>query len=74
MNVRLEYNGTKLAPTVERIPMVDARLAKSWGTHLNRLVLHARSAALKDTWLLRLTEDSSTGSRRGSSPAAVKNE
>ncbi len=57
VNVRLEYDSTKLAPTVERIPMTDARLAKSWGTHLNRLVLHVRSAVLKDTWTLRLTQN-----------------
>ncbi len=57
VNVRLEYDATKLGPKVDRIPMTDARLAQSWGTHLNRLVLHARSAALKDTWTLRLTEN-----------------
>ena len=57
VSARLEYDATKLAPTVDRIPMTDARLARSWGTHLNRLVLHARSAALKDTWTLRLTEN-----------------
>ena len=54
--LRLEYDATKLAPTVDRIPMTDARLAKSWGTSLNHLVLHARSGASKDTWTLRLTE------------------
>lgn len=53
-NMRLEYERTKLAPTVDRIPMTDGRLAKSWGTHLNRLVLHARSPSLKDSWTLRL--------------------
>jgi hypothetical protein len=39
---------------MDRIPMTDSRLANSWGTHLNRLILHARSASLKDTWTLRL--------------------
>jgi hypothetical protein len=57
VSARLGYDARKLAPTVERIPMTDARLAKSWGTHLNRLVLHARSPALKDTWRLRLEEE-----------------
>ncbi|HEY5913646.1 MAG TPA: heparinase II/III family protein [Verrucomicrobiae bacterium] len=56
LNVRLEYDATKLAPTVDRIPMTDPRLAKSWGTNLNHLILHARSPALKDTWTLRLTD------------------
>jgi hypothetical protein len=57
VSVRLQYDPTKLAPTLERIPMTDARLARSWGTHLNRLILHARSKALKDTWILRLMEN-----------------
>ena len=56
IKVRLEYDATKLAPTVERIPMTDSRLARSWGTHLNRLILHARSPSLKDSWVLRLRE------------------
>jgi hypothetical protein len=57
VSVRLQYNATKLTPTLERIPMTDARLAKSWGSHLNRLVLHARSPSLKDMWTLQLTEN-----------------
>jgi hypothetical protein len=57
VKMRMDYDATKLAPTVERIPMTDARLAKSWGTHLNRLVLRARAPALADTWRLRLTEE-----------------
>jgi hypothetical protein len=57
VKVHLEYDATKLAPTVERIPMTDARLGKSWGTHLNHLVLHGHSPSLKDTWTLRLKED-----------------
>jgi hypothetical protein len=56
-NVRLEYDAAKLAPTVDRIPMADSRLAKSWGTNLNHLVLHARLPLLKDTWTLRLKEN-----------------
>jgi hypothetical protein len=57
VSVRLEYDATKLSPTVDRIPMTDARLAKSWGTHLNHLVLRGRSPSLKDTWRLRLEEN-----------------
>ncbi|MEK7677484.1 MAG: heparinase II/III family protein, partial [Verrucomicrobiota bacterium] len=55
--VRLEYDATKLAPSVERIALTDGRLAKSWGPHLHRLVLRARSPALKDTWTLRIADD-----------------
>jgi len=57
VRVRLEYEPAKLAPSVERIELTDGRLAKSWGTHLNRLVLRARSSALKDTWTLRLAQE-----------------
>src|SRR5262249_36303716 len=56
LNVCLEYDATKLTPTVDRIPMTDARLARAWGTHLNHLVLRARSPSLKDTWTVRLKE------------------
>jgi hypothetical protein len=55
--LRLEYDAAKLTPAVERIAITDSRLAHSWGTNLNRLVLHPRSPALKDTWTLRLTEN-----------------
>ena len=37
--------------------MTDGRLAKSWGTHLNSVVLRARSSALKDIWTLRLAQE-----------------
>ena len=57
VKVRLEYDAAKLTPQVERIPLTDARLAKSWGMHLNRLVLRARSPALQDTWTLRISEE-----------------
>jgi hypothetical protein len=57
VKARLEYDATKLAPAVERIELSDVRLAKSWGTHLNRLVLRARSATLKDAWTLRVTRE-----------------
>jgi hypothetical protein len=57
VTVRLEYDAAKLAPRLERIELNDSRLAKSWGTHLNRLVFHSRSPALKDTWTLRLVQE-----------------
>jgi len=58
VRVRLQYDSAKLAPVVERLELNDTRLAKSWGTHLNRLVLQDRSAVLKDVWTLRLTQES----------------
>jgi hypothetical protein len=57
VRVRLEYDPTKLASSVERLELSDGRLAKSWGTHLNRLVLRAKSSALKDAWTLRVTQE-----------------
>jgi hypothetical protein len=57
VGVRLEYDASKLAPKVERIEMSDSRLARSWGTHLNRLVLRPQSPALKDKWTLRLIQE-----------------
>ena len=57
VRVCLEYDATKLAPTVERIELTDGRLAKSWGTHLNRLLLRAKSPALRDAWTLRLAQE-----------------
>jgi hypothetical protein len=50
VTMRLEYDATKLAPRLERIELQDVRLAKSWGTHLNRLVFRAKSPAQKDNW------------------------
>ena len=57
VRVRLEYDPTKLAPGLERIELSDGRLAKSWGTHLNRLVLRGTSSALKDAWTLRVIRE-----------------
>lgn len=57
VRARLEYDTAKLSPAVERIELSDARLAKSWGTHLNRLVLRAKSPVLKDAWTLRVTQE-----------------
>lgn len=55
VKVALDYDAAKLVPRLERIDLNDARLAKSWGSHLNRLVLRATTPALKDAWTLRVT-------------------
>jgi hypothetical protein len=67
VRVRLEYDAVKLAPTVEHIALTDGRLAASWGAQLHRLVLHARSSALRDSWRLRIAQE--TPSRAGSGQA-----
>jgi hypothetical protein len=59
--VDVEYDANKLEPGVERIELDDARLAKSWGTHLNRLVFRAKSPALHDTWTLRVVAKAVNG-------------
>lgn len=63
VKVRLEYDASKLAPTVELIALTDARLAESWGTRLNRLVLRAKSPVLKDAWTLRIVEEGAQADR-----------
>ena len=55
--LRLEFEASQLVPKVERIELTDARLARSWGTHINRVVLHAKSPAIKDTWRVSLICD-----------------
>ncbi|MFO1501701.1 MAG: heparinase II/III family protein [Verrucomicrobiota bacterium] len=57
IQVQLEYEAEKLSPRVERIDLADGRLARSWGTHVNRLIFQARSAPLKDTWILRASAE-----------------
>ncbi len=54
--VLLEYDSNQLAPTVEKIPLTDSRLVKSWGQQLNRIQLKARSSVLKGSWTLRLVQ------------------
>lgn len=53
--VLLTYDPAKLTPEIERRELDDERLAKVWGSHLNRIVLRAQTGVLKDTWTLRLT-------------------
>lgn len=57
VNLRLEFDPSKLKATVERIQLNDTRLARSWGSGLNRLILHAQDQAPKDTWKLRIVRE-----------------
>jgi hypothetical protein len=57
VKLRLEYDASKLESRFERIELNDSRLARSWGTHLNRLVLRVKSPTAKDTWTLRLVQE-----------------
>lgn len=57
VNLRLEFDPSKLKATVERIHLNDTRLARSWGSGLNRLILHAQDQAPKDTWKLRIVRE-----------------
>ena len=52
--VVLEFDTEKLSPTVEKIDLNDDHLARSWGKKLNRIILKAKSPALKDTWRMRV--------------------
>lgn len=57
VTLRLEFDPSKLKATVERIQLNDTRLARSWGSGLNRLILHAQDQAPKDTWKLRIVRE-----------------
>lgn len=50
VNLKLEFDGAKLAASVERIDLSDARLVHSWGSHLNRLVLKPAVPSIRDVW------------------------
>ncbi len=57
LGLRLEFDASKLRVSVERIQLDDARLARSWGAQLNRLVFHPHTPTLTDTWRLRIVRD-----------------
>jgi hypothetical protein len=56
-SVHLDYDATKLAASVERVTLSDGNLKGTWGDHLNRLILRAKSPVLKDAWTLRVARD-----------------
>jgi len=57
LRVTIEYDGGKLKPAVDRIPLEDESLRKVWGSALQRIRLQAASPALKETWRLKLRRE-----------------
>lgn len=55
--VRLDYDPHKLSATVETIELTDARLKRSWGDRLHRIILKASRPAEQDSWTLKISLD-----------------
>ena len=52
--VRVVYDGARLKPTLEAIPVEDAHLRSVWPAQLTRILLKAEKPALQDTWTVRI--------------------
>ncbi len=59
-SLKLEFDPHKLSPVVETIELKDSRLIHSWGNRLYRIQLRSTSAALEDTWRLRISTEPAT--------------
>jgi hypothetical protein len=49
------FDSRALSAKVERIDLDDARLARIWGGHLNRIVLAAREPVKQGAWTFRVS-------------------
>jgi len=52
--VRLTFDAANLSASVEPIPLDDDRLRYSWGEQLFRIVLRAKAASARATWVMRI--------------------
>ncbi|HON92674.1 MAG TPA: heparinase II/III family protein [Sedimentisphaerales bacterium] len=52
--MRVVYDGSKLTPTVETVPIEDGRLRSVWPERLTRILLKAEKPAMQDTWTVRI--------------------
>ena len=52
--VRVWFDGGRLEPTLEMVPVADGRLRAVWPEQLTRILLKAEQPALHDTWTLRM--------------------
>ncbi|OHB68830.1 MAG: hypothetical protein A2Y77_11705 [Planctomycetes bacterium RBG_13_62_9] len=48
------YDGGKLKPAIDVIPVQDGRLRTVWPEQLTRILLKAEKPALQDTWIVRI--------------------
>ena len=54
--VHVAYDGLALHARMERIPIEDAHLRRSWGERLYRILLQADAPPLQAKWTLRITQ------------------
>jgi hypothetical protein len=52
--MRVVFDGGKLKPVLETIPIQDARLGAVWPEQLTRILLKAEKPAAQDTWTIRI--------------------
>ncbi len=52
--VQVWFDGGKLKPVLETIPVEDGRLRSVWPERLTRILLKAQTPALQDTWAVRI--------------------
>ncbi len=55
--VRIVYDSGSLVPSVEEIPLKDARLRSAWGERLYRILLRAQDPANEGAWSFRILQD-----------------
>jgi hypothetical protein len=53
-SVRVLFDGGKLTPVLEMIPIEDGRLRSVWAEQLTRILLKADQPAQQDTWTVRI--------------------
>jgi hypothetical protein len=54
--VRVVYDGARLKPTLETVPVEDGRLRAVWPDQLTRIVLKVEKPAMQDTWTVRIEQ------------------
>ena len=52
--VQVIYDGGRLKPTLETVPVEDGRLRAVWPEQLTRILLKAEKPAMQDTWTVRI--------------------
>jgi len=53
-SVRVSFDGGRLTPVLETIPIEDGRLRTVWPASLTRILLKAETPALQDRWTVRI--------------------
>jgi hypothetical protein len=52
--VQVVYDGGRLKPTLETVPVEDGRLRAVWPEKLTRILLKAEKPTVQDTWTMRI--------------------